>query len=110
MGISQLIRSGFQLLFPKLHAGLEQSYFGVFEMNPVWVERRSKRGELQRLVPRYGVAIEERLVNEQRSVFFAASVRTPRSGSAAIRVKHWSGSARRRRSIKSHRTARTPSP
>ena len=24
-----------QLLFPKLHAGLEQSYFGVFEMNPV---------------------------------------------------------------------------
>jgi hypothetical protein len=24
-----------QLLFPKLHTGLERSYFGVFEMNPV---------------------------------------------------------------------------
>ena len=68
-----------QLLFPKLHAGLEQSYFGVFEMNPAWVGGDRKEETLQRMVPAPYVVDAARLAgtstqlhNHEISVFFAA--------------------------------------
>ena len=68
-----------QLLFPKLHTGLERSYFGVFEMNPAWVGGDRKEATLQRMVPAPYVVDASRLAgtatqlhNHEISVFFAA--------------------------------------
>ena len=68
-----------QLLFPKLHTGLERSYFGVFEMNPAWVGGDRKEATLQRMVPAPYVVDASRLAGTSAqihdhsiSVFFAA--------------------------------------